>query len=72
MDRYQERLLNVLKQLGDTLLRLEQTLQSGFQTFAEARVICAPASSPEPETFFDHRPIGQILLEQERENDQST
>lgn len=69
MDRYQERLLNAIKSIGETLILMNHTLERALSTIAEARVICLPPETLKTETFFDNRPIGQIILEQEREND---
>ena len=72
MDRYRERVLNAIKGLGEALVSINQTLERALATIAESRVICLPQEPPKVETLFDNRPIGQIIIEQERENDQST
>lgn len=67
MDRHQERILNAIKELGEALVLINHSLERVMTTIAETRVICLPQEPPKAETLFDHRPIGQIILEQERE-----
>ena len=70
MDRYQERLLNAIKDIGDTLVLIAQRLDDSVRILAESRVtIERPLKMP---LYSDDKPLIAIEPYQEEENDQST
>lgn len=71
MSRLEERFLNAVKDIAETLVQIQYTLDSALKMMAASRVESKAPDTSNTESIFDHRPIGQIILEQERENDQS-
>lgn len=63
MSRYEDRVLNTLKRISESL----ETIAAAFEN------ITVPAQQFEDAIALlaESRPVGQIILEQERENDQS-
>ena len=64
MSRYEDRVLNTLKRISESL----EIIADAFKNIP----VAAQAYEDSIALFADARPIGQIIIEQERENDQST
>ena len=64
MSRYEDRILNSLNRISESL----ETIAAAFKN------ITVPAQTYEDSIalFAESRPLGQIIIEQERKNDQST
>ena len=70
MDRYQERLLNAIKDIGDTLVLIAQRLDDSVRILAESRVTI---EQPLKMTLYsDDKPLITIEPHREEENDQNT